>query len=463
MIGFSALVRRGLAAAAAAASLSCSPSEILRVENPDVIPPDVITTPEGLAALHAGALGDFSIALVGTGGAAEGLILVAGSFSDELGNSETFPTRKEYDQRAIDVRNGTLTGVFRNLHRARRSAELAAETIKSLSPTPGSDPRIPETYSLAGFTYLAMGELYCSGVPVSEATDGGELEPGDPLTTTQLLERSIERFDSALVFAGQVRNLARIGRGRALLDLGRFAEAEAAVVGVPLSFVYSTTHTTALARQQNSIFALINQNERFSVANRDGGNGLAFRDALDPRVPWARIPATDLGFDSATPQFDQGKYGSETAAVTVASGVEAELIRAEVALQAGDVATWLGILNVLRANTTLYPTAPPVGFPAPFPALAPLIDPGNSAARIDVMFEERAFWLYLTGHRLGDLRRLVRQYGRSAATAFPGGDGAPYVIDGNNKGGNFGTDLNLPVPFDETNNPRFTQCLDRNP
>ena len=34
---------------------------------------------------------------------------------------------------------------------------------------------------------------------------------------------------------------------------------------------------------------------------------------------------------------------------------------------------------------------------------------------------------------------------RRTASVFPGGDGAPYVIDGNNKGGSFGSDLNLPA------------------
>ena len=96
-------------------------------------------------------------------------------------------------------------------------------------------------------------------------------------------------------------------------------------------------------------------------------------------------------------------------------------------------------------------------------ALAPLTDPGDQASRVDLMFCERAFWLYLSGHRLGDLRRLVRQYSRSADAVFPGGGGAQYVIDGNPKGGIFGNDVNLSIPLDETNNPKFSACIDRNP
>jgi hypothetical protein len=68
----------------------------------------------------------------------------------------------------------------------------------------------------------------------------------------------------------------------------------------------------------------------------------------------------------------------------------------------------------------------------------------------------------MSGHRLGDLRRLVRQYGRSSDAVYPGGGGKPYIINGNNKGGVFGSELNLPIPFDETNNPNFTDCIDRN-
>jgi hypothetical protein len=28
--------------------------------------------------------------------------------------------------------------------------------------------------------------------------------------------------------------------------------------------------------------------------------------------------------------------------------------------------------------------------------------------------------------------------------------------------GTYGPDVNFPIPFDEQNNPNFTQCLDRN-
>ena len=89
-------------------------------------------------------------------------------------------------------------------------------------------------------------------------------------------------------------------------------------------------------------------------------------------------------------------------------------------------------------------------------ALAPLAAPAGSAAAIALLFSERGRWLWLTGHRLSDLRREVRQYGLAVNAVFP--NGAYFK-----QGLTYGNDVNFPVPFAETNNPNFTACLDRNP
>jgi hypothetical protein len=121
----------------------------------------------------------------------------------------------------------------------------------------------------------------------------------------------------------------------------------------------------------------------------------------------------------------------------LADGVEARLIEAENQLRLGNTANWLSILNALRTTVS---------------GLAPLSDPGTPVARENLHFKERAFWLFATAHRLGDLRRLVRQYGRSPDTVFPIGS---YF-----KGGAYGNDQSLPIPFEETNNPQFTVTAD---
>jgi hypothetical protein len=188
------------------------------------------------------------------------------------------------------------------------------------------------------------------------------------------------------------------------------------------------------------------------MADREGGNGLPYVSANDPRIPTKTGP--DGIFDSAFPTtiVRQGLW-DRGASVVVASGIEAQLIAAEAALQANQPATWLTILNTLRTNPALYPPSP-VGY-ARGPNLTALADPGTAAARVDAMFYERGFWLYATGHRLGDMRRLLRQYGRDQNTVYP--VGAWF------KGGLYGDAIQMPVPVEEQNNPNFTGCTDRKP
>jgi hypothetical protein len=144
--------------------------------------------------------------------------------------------------------------------------------------------------------------------------------------------------------------------------------------------------------------------------------------------------------------------------VAIATGIEARLIEAEAALQAGATTTWLNDLNVLRTNTALYPPIQS-GFTRG-PTLGNLADPGTFDGQVNVMFYERGFWLFSTGHRLGDMRRLIRPttqggYGRGVSTVYPTG---VFI-----KGGLYGDATMLPIPFDEENNPKFVQCTDRNP
>ena len=96
---------------------------------------------------------------------------------------------------------------------------------------------------------------------------------------------------------------------------------------------------------------------------------------------------------------------------------------------------------------------PPLNALRALAGLPALTDPGSDVARTSLLFRERAFWMWGTAHRLGDMRRLVRQYSRAQNTVFPTGE---Y-----HKGGEYGSDVNFPVSSDERNNPKFTGCIDR--
>jgi starch-binding outer membrane protein, SusD/RagB family len=428
-------------------------SSLLDVKDPDVIDPGDVQNADGAVGAYNGGIGDFAFANDGDNGGTEGQILVSGVMSDEYTDVETFPTRIEYDSRAIDERNTTLRDVYFNLHKARVALEGAAGALQQYAPTPNS--RIGEVLALAGFSYVYFAENYCSAVPFSERLPDGTIQNGMPLSTKAILARALSRFDSALAVTAtqssssdsvarlRVRNLAAVGRGRALLDSGDFAGAAAAIAAVPTSFVYSTFHSTATDRQKNGVFVFNNQaplgTARFSVADVEGTNGLNFLSAADPRVV---APQNGKGFDNASPLFVLSKYASQTSPVHVADGVEARLIAAEAQLQAGDGPGMVTSLNALRADATNNG-----GF-----TLAALADPGTQVGREDLLFRERAFWLFATGHRLGDLRRLARApYNRAVNTIYPIGTYThTNTVYGNN--------TEIPVTFDERNNPNFTGC-----
>src|SRR5262249_40014105 len=133
-------------------------------------------------------------------------------------------------------------------------------------------------------------------------------------------------------------------------------------------------------------------------------------------------------------------------------------IEAEAALQTGtNDGRWLLLLNHLRqtAWTTIVPAAsgqlPDLSDPGPAVAA-----PDTNRLREDLLFRERALWLYLTAHRQGDLRRLIRQYNRPPDAVYPTGS-YPGAT------GAYGTEITWPVPASEqTLNPRYTGCVHHN-
>ena len=144
----------------------------------------------------------------------------------------------------------------------------------------------------------------------------------------------------------------------------------------------------------------------------------------------------------------------------VVAGLDARLIEAEAALKAGDAAGMMSLLNGLRAApqqlTAPSPTATGTHPGRTTPVMPALTDPGPADGRINLLFREKAFWQFGRGHRLGDLRRLIRDYGRAA-------DGSDtFPVGTHFKGGVYGKDVNLPVTTaEQVGNPKFTGCLDR--
>lgn len=178
-------------------------------------------------------------------------------------------------------------------------------------------------------------------------------------------------------------------------------------------------------------------------------NAIPFGSANDPRVPvtGSYKDTSKPGFDGQTPWVGANIWNTLQAPIVIVSGIDARLIEAEARINSNDAAGAMATLNALRA-------APQTLGAFRVAAMPTLATPGSRDAVIDLFFREKAFWQFARGTRLGDLRRLIRQYGRTEDNTFPEGGfhKAPF---------SFGNDVNLPVPDAEMTNPNFKGCLNR--
>jgi hypothetical protein len=425
----------------------------------DTITSGNINTVTQAVAVYAGAVGDFAggfggAQITGTG---YPYVLETGMLTDELLDLY-YPQLYGVDSRTADtgVAGG---GAYDALQTSRIQARLATIALRKFTAAPPSD--VAESYMLEGYSELLLAEYICSGIPLSTLNFGGGITYSPGLTTTQVLQAALAHFDTASTYAGSasVQVGVSVGRGRAWLDLDEYDSAAAAVVNVPTSGVYAVQYGTQL-NLGNNVWAYLGTGgfPEITVANDEGQNGLNFVSAHDPRVP-----TTTNG-----PLVSYNAFSSAASPIVLASGIEAQLIQAEAALSHGTPA-WLDMLNALRTNGT-YTTAPDATNPsqidttynagtAGVAGLAPLTDPGTANARVDLVFRERAFWMYLTGHREGDLRRLVRQYGRPEGTVYPTG---PYLLPVVRTGVpvSYGTQVvGLPDANEQRENPVYHGCF----
>lgn len=459
---------------------ACDLDRVLAVRDPEQVSPSELENAGSVPGLYNGALRAFFVAYSGAGD--DAYLTTSGLISDEMYAADTFTTRLATDQRdqqAVALGN-TSDGAYARLQLARGVALRAAAAAETFGVGNAGAASLPATLAtlraLEGYTYVTLAEGFCGNIPFTVVPATGSIDPLDAtlfrpgISTNAAFDSAIVRMNAA-VAAQPTNNLARVGLARAQLNRGNYAAAAAAVGGttpVPTTFVFRIEHSANSFSQYNPVFAL-QSNTRYGVANDEGGiqnpdqvatgagfntdegEGLAFRAYMDPRVAWF---AAGSGFAPGTNLHMDGRYVDYNSDVPLASGVEARLIEAEAQLAAGSTA-WLTTLNTLRSQAAtliplLYPAIPDA-LKTTFPqTLAPLTDPVTPAARVDLIFRERALWMYMTGHRLGDLRRLIRQYGRTQDQVFPTG---PYWRQ---VGGVYGNDVAFPVPFTEVNNTLYS-------
>lgn len=471
-----------LAGALALPLAGCDTDELVAVEDPARLRPEDLTGIGSVPALVNGALRQFIGGYSGFGD--DSFLSGSGLISDELYWGDTFTTRQAGDQRVVQppVLGNLTDGAFARLQQARLNARRGYAVVEQFT-TPQTSAADKQTQAqlrtIEGYVFVTLSEGWCGAVPISRLSDTGAIDPnaiefGAPLGTLALNDTAVARFNEALALNSSDR-LAAVGKARALLNLGRYADAAAAVASVPTTYAYRLEHSANVGSQNNPMFSLM-ANGRYGVSNLEGAatttgaalrpdtssavtaasaEGLPFRGVRDPRIPYRARPNC---FTSSIRCWINNNYPVEDADVPLASGVEARLIEAEAALAAGNPTLMMERLNTLRASvgslvpilySNLVQTFPAQGTPT----LDPLTDPGTAAGRRDLLFRERAIWLYNTGHRQGDLRRLVRQYGLPQNQVFPSG---PYF-----RGGSYGNDVAWPIPFGEQNNPEYAKAIEQ--
>jgi hypothetical protein len=404
--------------------------------NSQVVDEATVNSFKGAVGLYNGAIGRMENA-VGQ------YALTTSLFTDELNETRTLGDMWQ----ALDARTKVDSSIlsdynFRNLSGVRGQAQQAIGALARY-PTLASPAMTGELYALQGMSEVLLAELFCSGIPLTDAPLGQDFTYSGALSMTDVLHRAVAHFDSALAMANDsvaIVTLAKVGKGRALLDLGEYDSAAAAVAGVATGdqylVRYITTSSTAGLRNPYAVDAV---SQAFVVTSAEGQNGMIWKTTpQDPRVPLAALGS----------QWKQAKYLAASSPIVFADGVEARLIEAEARLHAKDYGGWITILQTLAASLPGTPTPTDPGAVG-----------GSDSARVSLQFHERAFWLFMTGHRQGDLRRLIRQYGRAQVSTYPTGTYTPslfaYPV--------YGSDINVAPPRTERDrNPLYAGCLDRN-
>jgi starch-binding outer membrane protein, SusD/RagB family len=427
----------GLSLATIIASvIACTDITTLAQENPGALSGTTLYVPGNAQLIVNGAISDFECAYAR-------YVVGSGLFADELSVGISQTANFDYDARRMTTNGpyGTNNcgatpsstqqpGIYTPLSTARATTDTAAANLEKWSDTdvPNRQKLLGQSYTYAGYSLTLLGESMCSAA----------INLGPEILPAALFTEAKARFDKAIPAATTANdaatlNLARIGRARALLDLGgpaNLAAAAADAALVPATFVANTSPDAINARRQNALFINISQSS-FSTVDT------SFRNVLVPggTTQDPRVLVTDLnrnGTATGSRIFLPGKSPTNATPMRIASYAEAQLIIAENAASLGDLPGAVTAINNARARTA---GVPPYVLPA-----------GATAADVKTqIIEERRREFFVEGHRLGDLRR----YGLTFLPAA----GAPYQY-----GGVYGTLTCFPLPdVERINNPNIAK------
>lgn len=386
------LRRRRVSAAALAllmglASAGCD--SLLDATNPEFINEDQLTNPALEQLVVNGVLGEFQYSY-------GYYALYSSAMTDESFLDHTEVNIRELTLRNIRDANTVDAAIYANLHRARQSAEDGILRLQEmLGANAGKSTNMALIQALGGYAYTLLGEGFCESTVNLSA----------PMTSDEILQKGIAMFDQAIATAQaagssaaatDILNMARVGAARAALKLGDGAKARGYASQVPANYEKWAWYSANSVRE-NNIF-----NVPAGVSGAWQSMGPYFQALNDPRAP--KTTSTTIRGLNSNPIFPAQRpymYSGWSASipdnrilidtdVKFATGLEARYVVAEVD---GPTAATLAFVNERRA----------VG--------------GKPAVNLtgnDLMAElrvNRALDFYLTGQRLGDLRRYKAKLG----------------------------------------------------
>jgi len=297
--------------------------------------------------------------------------------------------------------------VFGNLSRARASADDGLVRLQAiLGAGYGKSLNVARVFAYGGYAYVLLGEGYCDAPIALSAA----------LKPAELFARAIAHFDSAIAVATaasagapaatvtaaqDIINMSRVGAARAALKMNDFAKSKGYAILVPDTYEKLAYYSANSVRENNIV----------NSAARTTGAWLSmtpvFQGLNDPRLPQPTASRAGLNSNPIWVPFRPSQYSGWVATnpqqiiditsnIRFASGLEAKYD----ALEAdGPNAAMLAFVNSRRA----------VGGKAAV---------NLSGAELTAEFRwQRAYDFYLTGQRLGDLRR----YAATGTNLFPTG------------------------------------------
>jgi starch-binding outer membrane protein, SusD/RagB family len=416
MTNISRSVRGTILASVAALGLaSCN----MDVTNPSVIDAGTFDPTADGKTLALSAQTNFYMAF-------QSVALYGGLISDEIWTGAIRLQTNRLASRTFLGSDDINLDFFAPLSLALASNENAV-TALSTGANAASDLNLARASMNFGFSLDLMAETMCSGV----------LQGGPELSDTQLLDTAVAAFTKAVSTAtaaggdgADIVNESNVGLARAYLQLGDYANAAATAALVPSDFVANVV-TSANVSSQGSLGNLI-------YGTTVGGQAVAperYRVG-DSRMPIDSLSPGRAPTFNGIPSIIQTKFTSYSDPIRLASGLEAQYIAAEAALQ--------GSSNTAPALALIASRDTAGGEPV-------YSGPTDKVSVLQELLNQRARDFWMEGKKLGDLRRNPDV---SLPSVLTDPVGAPFYTSVG--GGTFGSTFCAPIPPEETNaNPNF--------